>query len=148
MENGRWGHNSDFTEEQVHVPMVIWVPGKEAQQFTHITSHLDIPPTLLSIFGVTNPPEDYSLGYVMFGRLKREFAIVSGWDDLAYIDKEYKAVFPLESYGFFQQQVTTNDDMEVEDDSVFYDGHKTQLLQILKELGKFSRDTGHLGGVK
>ena len=144
MEKGRWGHNSAFTEEQVRSPLVLWVPGKAARQVTDITSHLDIPATLLNLLGVTNPPDDYSLGYDLFGQPKRQFTIVSGWDHLAYVDKEYKAVFPLNGYGFAQQSVTTKNDVEIEDKSLFYTKHKTVLLQIMKNLSTYSRDPGKI----
>ena len=148
MEKGRWGHNSGFTEEQVRSPLVLWVPGKRARQVTDITSHLDIPATLLSLLGVTNPPQDYSLGYDLFGTLKRQFAIVSGWNHLAYVDEEYKAVFPLKSYGFAQQSVTTKNDVEIEDKNFFYTKHKTLLLQIMRNLSTYSRDPGDISDEK
>ena len=148
MEKGRWGHNSAFTEEQVRPPLVLWVPGKSARQVTDITSHLDIPATLLGLFGVTNSPQDYSLGYDLFGLEKRQFTIVSGWDHLAYVDPEYKAVFPLKGYSFAQQSVTTKNDAGIEDKDSFYNKHKTLLLQIMKDLSKYSRIQGDISDEK
>jgi len=65
MEHGRWGHNSAFTEEQVRVPLVIWVPGMKSAEYTKMTSHLDIPVTVMRILGVENPPADFSMGLDM-----------------------------------------------------------------------------------
>ena len=47
MEQGRWGHNSTFVDEQVRVPLVLWVPGRAAQKESLRTSHSDLLPTLL-----------------------------------------------------------------------------------------------------
>ena len=92
MENGRWGHNSSFVDLQVKTPMVIWVPGMQPKTYTKLTSHLDIPETILTILGVTNPPSDYSLGYNMFGNTDREYTVFADWNSLCYMDKECKIV--------------------------------------------------------
>jgi membrane-anchored protein YejM (alkaline phosphatase superfamily) len=110
-----------------------------AREITHMTSHLDIPATLLPILGVTNPPEDYSLGFNLFGNGGREFTVLCDWDTIAYVDQNYKAVFPLKVYGFAQQRVTTKDDLEIEDRSSFYEKRKTGLLSVMRGMVIFSR---------
>ena len=62
LEHGRWGHGSAFVDEQIHVPLVMRIPGQSARVIETVTSHLDIVPSLLPAFGVTNPPADYALG--------------------------------------------------------------------------------------
>lgn len=52
MEKGRWGHNSDFSEEQVKVPLVVSVPGDSPLVVDYPTSHLDFVGTVLSRLGV------------------------------------------------------------------------------------------------
>lgn len=62
-----WGHNSNFSEHQVQVPLVIHWPGKESQQITRLTSHEDIIPTLLQHgLNCENPVSDYSTGSSLF----------------------------------------------------------------------------------
>src|SRR4030095_12363055 len=41
MEHGRWGHNSTFSEEQIRVPFVLWVPGRQPEEVNRMSSHLD-----------------------------------------------------------------------------------------------------------
>jgi len=94
MEHGRWGHNSAFVEEQVKTPLVIWIPGKKAAEYAQMTSHLDIPATIMRVLGVENPPADFSLGIDMFSDEKRQFTIFSDWDKLVYMDSECKIVLP------------------------------------------------------
>lgn len=139
MEKGRWGHNSEFTEEQIRVPLVIWAPGRPAAEIKRMSSHLDIPATLLPLLGVTNPPEEYSLGHDLFGKTGRDFTVIASWNDVAYVGHDYKAVFPLNVSGIAQQRVTTRDDAAVENPSLFYENNKPRLLQVFKELRKFNR---------
>lgn len=138
MEKGRWGHNSNFSEEQVRVPMVVWMPGKPAGEITHMTSHLDVPATFLPIMGVTNPAEDYSFGYDLFGKERRPFTIISDWDAIGYADDRFKVSFPMKVTGFAQQKVTTKNDVEIKEKTTFYEDNKARLLQIFSDLRKFS----------
>ena len=138
MEKGRWGHNSDFTEEQTIVPMVLWIPGCKPRTITSITSHLDIAPTLMKLLGVKNPPADYCLGYDLLGDKIRSFTVISDWNALVYVDDKFKAVFPLGVYGFSNQNVTTHNDAEVENTNAFYSSHRDVLLKILDQAGKFT----------
>ncbi len=139
MEKGLWGHNSDFTEEQTIVPMVIWIPGSKPRTITSMTSHLDIPPTLMKLIGVKNPPADYCLGYDLFGDEQRSFTVISDWNCLVYVDDQYKAVFPLKVYGFNEQKVTTHNDGEVVNKNDFYTSHRDKFLEILNQAGKFAK---------
>ncbi len=138
MEKGHWGHGSAFTGEQVRVPLILWVPGKTHREITSMTSHLDIPATLLTVLGVKNKPEDYSLGFDLFGEKRREFSVLSDWNDLVYMDQDYTAIFPLNAYGFNQQTLTTADGLEVTDRIDFYKTCKPRLLTIMAGLEKFS----------
>ncbi len=139
MEKGRWGHNSAFTEEQVRVPMVLWVPGCRPRISTTLTSHLDIAPTVMKLLGVTNPLGDYCLGYDLLDDTPHDYIIMSDWDNLAYVDADYKAVFPLNVYDSIGQHVTTRDDGDIEDPGSFYDAHRDALVRILTEARRFAR---------
>ncbi len=139
MEKGRWGHNSEFHEEQIRVPMVFWVPGTGSSQVDSMTSHIDIAPTILSLLGVKNPPEEYSLGHNLFSNKQRKYAVLCDWSRLCYVDSEYKATFPLKNTRLFQNKVTTNDDQLVDDAQGFYNSHTEVLIQLMRELSKFSR---------
>ncbi len=137
MEKGRWGHNSTFSEEQTLVPFVLWVPGKAPRELTRMTSHLDLPATLMPLFGVTNPPEDYSFGYDMYGDTARQFTIVSDWSHVGYIDDRYKIRFSLKSYGFAPPRVTTKNDDPVADSGAVFAAYQDRLIQLLASLKAF-----------
>ena len=50
-ENGFWGHTSNFTKEQAHVPFVMSGPGVKRGIETRATSHVDLAATLLELIG-------------------------------------------------------------------------------------------------
>jgi uncharacterized protein len=137
MENGRWGHNSNYSDEQTLVPMVLWAPAVKPHQVSSITSHLDIPVTILDILGVANPPQDYSAGIDLLGDQQRRYTVVSDWDSIAYVDGEYKATFPFNI--LVQKIVTTKSNVEITDKATFYKSHQTYLIEIMKELSSFSK---------
>ncbi|WP_410013645.1 DUF3413 domain-containing protein [Sodalis sp. C49] len=58
-----WGHGSNFSDVQIHVPMFMKLPGGESGDINRRTSHFDVVPTLMqTIAGVTTPVGDYSVG--------------------------------------------------------------------------------------
>ena len=139
MEKGRWGHGSQFSEEQIRVPLVLWVPGTGAGVINKMTSHVDIPATLLPQLGITNPPADFSLGNNLFGDVRREFSVVSDWNNIGYIGQAYKAVVPMKSAGFNRNAVTTHDDLPVMDAENFFVEKQDTLVSIMHDLAAFTR---------
>lgn len=139
MEKGRWGHNSAVTEEQTRAPLVLWVPGRPHREVTRMTSHLDVPATILPLLGVTNPPGDYSLGLDLLGDKAHEFVVISDWNTMAYVDAHYKAVFPLKAYGISRQKVSMKDDGPLKETAAFEQSKKGRMIQIMKDMRAFSR---------
>ena len=137
MEKGRWGHSSAFSEEQTRVPLVLHVPGRAGSVVDRLTSHLDLPPTLMTLLGVANPPEDYCLGFDLFGSTARDFTIFSGWEHIAYGDGRFKADLPLRTWDVVHRSVTTMDDKPVADKGAFYEQNRAALLRVLRDLGRF-----------
>jgi membrane-anchored protein YejM (alkaline phosphatase superfamily) len=139
MEKGRWGHHSDFCEEQTLVPLVLSIPGQAPRAIDAPTSHLDLAPTILARLGVTNPPSDYSLGLDLLGDLKRDFVVIADWDHLCVRDDQWKGIFPVNQPGFAGCRVTTVDDRPVEDESSYMRARKDQLSAVLRNLSRFTR---------
>jgi membrane-anchored protein YejM (alkaline phosphatase superfamily) len=139
MEKGRWGHNSEFHEEQTRTPLVLWVPGTGKSVSDQMTSHLDIAPTLLSLLGVTNPPSDYSLGYNLLGDYQRHDTVIGDWSRIAYVGEDFKLVLPFERAGFIQPKVTTKDDKAIKDTRGFLAQHNDVFIRLMQELNKFKQ---------
>jgi membrane-anchored protein YejM (alkaline phosphatase superfamily) len=113
MEKGRWGHNSTFVDEQLRVPLVLWVPGRAAHREALATSHVDLLPTLLPLLGVQNPGSDYSIGQGLFEPTADRLLIAGDWDRLAFISQQHKVVMPFSSGNFMGLQASTVTDLPV-----------------------------------
>ena len=62
-----WGHASNFSKAQMHVPMYVFWPGKPASQNTARTMHYDLAPTIMrDFFNCTSAASDYSFGESLF----------------------------------------------------------------------------------
>ena len=58
-----WGHGSNFTAAQLHVPLIIRWPGDSPETIGVRTTHFDVAPTLIRyLFDCRNPISDYSVG--------------------------------------------------------------------------------------
>ncbi|MEN8256992.1 MAG: sulfatase-like hydrolase/transferase [Thermodesulfobacteriota bacterium] len=139
MEKGRWGHNSEFHQEQVRVPLLLWLPGRGAGEHSRMTSHLDIAATLMPLLGVKNDSRDYSLGFDLMGPEQRDFTIISDWSRICYVNEDYKSVIPMKAQRMLGSKTTTTDDRAVAEPALFYQTHMDSLQEVLQGLGKFKR---------
>ncbi len=140
MEKGHWGHGSAYSDEQTHTPMILWVPGQPAREVQRLTSHLDIPATLLPLLGVTNPASDYSQGTDMLADQGPGYCVICGGGNLGYVDGDCKVVFTLQASGVgFVQQVMTRDDKKVPNPAEFLRSRQERILGILGDLKTFGK---------
>lgn len=102
MEKGHWGHGhgSTFPEEQIRVPLVLWVPGQAPQLVRHRTSHLQVAPTLLTALGVTTPPGEYSSADVL--AVEMPYHVVGEYDFMGIVDAQHKISFPFTGSSHFR----------------------------------------------
>jgi len=139
LEKGRWGHNSTFVEEQLLVPLVLWLPGQAPLAADWRTSHLDLMPTLLPRFGVTNPPSDYGVGQSLFERSADRRLVVGDWDRLGFLGPEYKLVLPFAGDGLNDLQVSGADDQPIADQAGALRAELAQARAQLKQYKRFVR---------
>ena len=99
-ESGLWGHTSDFTRAQVHVPLVLSGPGVSPGEETRPTCHIDVPATLLELMGA--PPalrKEWTLGASLLDPPAGRARVVSGWDTLGvHVDGAILEV-PMAAHG-------------------------------------------------
>jgi membrane-anchored protein YejM (alkaline phosphatase superfamily) len=139
-EKGRKGHNSEFHEEQIRVPLVLWIPGDGGHEVDAMTSHVDIAPTLLPLFGVRNPPGDYSLGQDLRGPIDGSLAVVADWSRIGIVEPEYKLTLPIHGAGLLlTNALTTRDDRPVADAGPGYRAVEPELRRAIEELQRFRR---------
>lgn len=86
---GYWSHGTAYTPFQLHVPLIIYWPGKKPQTLNYKTTHFDIAPTLMQEeLGSTNPMSDYSMGHSLFQSGNRAFFIAGSYDDYAVVTQQ------------------------------------------------------------
>lgn len=140
MEKGRWGHNSTFVDEQLRVPLVLWIPGREAHRESLRTSHVDLLPTLLPLLGVQNPASDYAIGHSLFQPQRGRLLLAGDWDRLAFLGEEYKTVLPFSSGSFAALKVSRADDRQAPDGATVLQG---TLPLIQAQMGSLRRFLAH-----
>ena len=83
------GHNTAFSEYQLHTPFVVRWPGRPPARVTRRTSHNDLAPTLMTeLFGCANPPSDYSSGHSLFSDTEWSWLIAASYSDFAVIEPD------------------------------------------------------------
>lgn len=95
MHKNFWGHNSNFSKYQTHVPMVIYWPNQAAQTITRTSSHEDLVPALLHhALGCSNPTADFSTGYDLLTELPESRNLVlENWTERAIRQQDQLYVF-------------------------------------------------------
>ncbi|MDP2575394.1 DUF3413 domain-containing protein [Vibrio penaeicida] len=105
-KSSSWGSSTNYSRFQLQVPMIIQWPGKEAVEFTHKTSHLDLSPTLMhQILGVSSNPTDYSSGRSLFDTDERSWIIAGNRREVAMIaDGETTVVDRFGNYKVYDSE--------------------------------------------
>lgn len=99
-DNGEnyWGHTSNFSKYQTQVPMFIFIPGEEPRKVVGVTSHTDVPVTLLQeALGCGEDVYNYSNGRNLLGPQNEPRPIVlGGYVSHAFVlDDNVYAVYPM-----------------------------------------------------
>jgi membrane-anchored protein YejM (alkaline phosphatase superfamily) len=139
MEKGRWGHNSEFVNEQVRPPLVLWIPGQAPAVDDRLSAHMDVTATILPLLGVQNPASDYCLGYNLLEPPARTYTILADWNRAAYVDKDIKVTVPMSAAGFFRQSVTDANDQPIADASAVLRAKNQQVMQVMQDISRFVR---------
>lgn len=75
-KKGYWQHGGNFTKYQIQVPMLVFDFSKPQKEYSHLTLHYDIVPTLMSsVLGVKNPLVDYSSGQDLYNTKERDWFV-------------------------------------------------------------------------
>ena len=143
MERSRWGHSAEFNRFQTSTPAVIHVPGQAPRVVKGITSHLDIPATLLPLLGVRNPATDYSLGQNLLDpAYHRDYAVAGDWNRIAYLGDDFKIAFPVNAAGAVKNEVTDGDDRAFADAAKVKVAIRPVMVEMMKNLTRFIKRHG------
>lgn len=81
-----WGHNGNFSQAQIKIPLVMYWPGINAQVVKHRTTAYDVSATLLKrVLAVQNPLEDFGVGQDLFDSKPREVFFVGNYSEDAIV---------------------------------------------------------------
>lgn len=84
-----WGHNSNFTDVQTKIPLIIKWPGLGGSEVDKLTSAYDITATLLPrVFGVRNNISDFSIGEDLFSERSTKYVLVGSQLENAIIEDD------------------------------------------------------------
>jgi hypothetical protein len=137
-EHGHFTHSSAFTEEQLRVPLYVRAPGLAPGEIGRLSSHLDLPATVLELLGAGADPSGYSQGSSLLRPPVRNFVVASGYKDHAYIDDEVKVIFLSANVGMSLWHVTDADDEKVADPRGWLKRKSVPLLSSFKLLSEFT----------
>ncbi|MES3007447.1 MAG: sulfatase-like hydrolase/transferase [Pseudomonadota bacterium] len=136
MENGRWGHNSTFSQEQIRVPFLLYVPGQAPAQFDVMSSHHDVPATVLAALGLDIDPASYSYGSdLLAADYHRDYTVVSDWHGNTLVTPDVKMVFSKK--GAFYDDTATNLDDDPIDLAASKAPYREALGVFARELSRF-----------
>ena len=127
-----WGHGSNFSQPQVHIPLFIRWPGMAPRAIDYRTTHLDIIPTLMSrALGVTTPARDYSVGQDLLspGAQPRHLIVGSYYNYAIVSPHELDVVTPD------GMQTNMTPDMQ----PLKHPADKEALRQAMEEMSRFYR---------
>lgn len=133
MENGRWGHNSTFSQQQIRVPLIIHLPQMpEPHSYQSMSSHLDIPATVFAALGVEQDPATYSFGTNLFtDDFKRDFLVVSDWHGNTLVTPEVKIIFSLKGASYDAQTTDISDRaIDLQSSGVAYEQQLADYLSL------------------
>ncbi len=140
MEHGFWGHNSTFSEQQVRPPLVLWIPGEPPAVHDKLTSHMDIPATLMPRLGVTNPARDYTVGIDLMSASQHEHISLSDWSRMGYVDTTVKITLPMNMKGLGSGKTTGPQDSPLSAALAHqaFEREQPHLVQMMQEFGQFT----------
>lgn len=129
-----WGADSNYSQYQLKVPMIIHWPGSVASVTNRLTSHLDVVPTLMeSMLSAATPASTYSSGVNLFtSSSKRRWILAGNEDDIVMIQPQTTTV--VDKYGNYRVYNEDYKRMESAKPKL------STLMQAMHELKRFNQN--------
>ncbi len=136
-EYGFLGHNSAFSLAQINTPLIFKLPNQQHKVINKMTSHLDIPATLLSMLGVKNPAHDYSCGSDIFAKdYKRSYCYIAKWNKNAIVTKNYTHIYSNLPNKLLKSEIRDTPHYQLQKEKP-KDGIEKILVKVLEENRRF-----------
>ncbi|MDO6542589.1 DUF3413 domain-containing protein [Photobacterium sanguinicancri] len=126
-----WGSNSNYSQYQLKVPLVIHWPNRDSDVIETVTSHLDVAPTLMeALLNVSTTSDKYSSGNSLFDNENtRRWVIAGDSKDIVVIQKNTTTV--VDRYGNYQ---VYDEHYKIKDERR---PKLSTLMQVMNELKRF-----------
>ena len=96
-----WGHNGNFSDAQIKVPLVVSWPGKSSGVRSHVVTAYDISTTIMrDVLHCSSPVWDYSVGKSLWKEDGPDWFLVGDYESNAVVEKDRIAV--ISSMGTLQ----------------------------------------------
>lgn len=139
-EHGFWGHTSNFTAAQAHVPLLLAGPGIAPGVETRATSHIDLPATLLELAGADPALRaQWTLGASLLDPPAARARVVAGWDTLGLHTAGHILEVPMAGYGGTGIAVYDQQWQRVLEDEAVLDQSGKAMLDLALECRAFLR---------
>jgi membrane-anchored protein YejM (alkaline phosphatase superfamily) len=139
LEHGFFGHTSNFTLVQTHVPFVMGGPGIPQGVESRPTCHVDLAPTLLEICGADpKARHNWSQGENLLAPPERRDRIFGGWEEAAVRVQGGILLVPLEGTRGFVEAYDENWD-RVEDEKALLARSGGAIAKLAQECRRFLR---------
>ena len=108
-EYGFLGHNSSFSKAQTNAPLIFKLPTNTHKTITKMTSHLDMPATLLTLLGCENDPKEYSCGTDLLSQdFTRSFNYIAKWNKNAIMTATHTYIYSNLPNEMFKNEIREN----------------------------------------
>ena len=126
-----WGHNSNFSDYQTKVPLLIHWPDEPAKTTSHRTASEDIVPTLMQRnLGCENLISDYSTGQNLFSEAyQSKSLLIESWSRRALLTDDRIFVFEPNGLTLVYDHYYRELSSEVADSK--------PILEAMKSIGEF-----------
>lgn len=85
-----WGHASNFSAAQTHIPLLMHWPDESPRRITYATDSYDVMPTFLQrVFFCQNPASDYGIGQnILSEKGRRPFTLAGSYSNMGLIEPD------------------------------------------------------------
>ena len=136
-ETGHWGHMNNFSDFQTKTPLLIYIPNSTKKNINHLTSHIDLVPTMLELLGYTEDISVFSQGKSLFDKNGHDFIVVSGWDDYAIIYPNTVIEFSSESYNLASWEVRDSNYQLIENERNVIKQYLPDIMEVAVDFSEY-----------
>jgi membrane-anchored protein YejM (alkaline phosphatase superfamily) len=133
-----FGHDSAFDRYQTKTLCVANIPGVPPQHVRRMTSHEDVPATVLTYMGAENPLPDYTQGLPLMTNVARPFVFISSWSDAAIVSTNTITTFGLEAYNSDVAILGTNNVPQPNQRAALA-AHRSDLVAAMESMRQFKK---------